>query len=61
MMPRTSSVVPAGGTPRPSRRGDPVAGTHNHQLWNMGPQHKRVYARLRRAMRGDDNNNDLRR
>jgi hypothetical protein len=30
------------------------AGTHNHRLWNMGPQHKRVYARLRRAMRGDD-------
>src|SRR5262245_23926199 len=25
------------------------AGTHNHRLWNMGPQHKRVYARLRRA------------
>jgi hypothetical protein len=22
--------------------------------WNMGPRHKRVYARLRRAMRGDD-------
>ncbi len=21
------------------------AGIHNHQLWNMGPQHKRVYAR----------------
>jgi hypothetical protein len=35
------------------RRGDPVAGTHDHRLWNMGPQHKRVYARLRRAMRGD--------
>ena len=30
------------------------AGTHNHRLWNMGPQHKRVYARLRHAMRGDD-------
>src|SRR5262249_36061508 len=40
---RTRSVVPAN------------AGTHNHRLWNMGPQHKRVYARLRRAMRGDDN------
>src|SRR5215469_14394231 len=35
-------------------RGDPVAGTHKHLLWNMGPQHKRVYARLLRAMRGDD-------
>jgi tRNA (guanine37-N1)-methyltransferase len=40
------TVVPARGTPRRSRRGDPVAGTHNHRLWNMGPQHKRVYARL---------------
>jgi hypothetical protein len=50
MMPRTSYVVPARGTPRRSRRGDPVAGTHNHQLWNMGPR-----------LRGDDNNNDLRR
>src|SRR5262249_23159304 len=39
-------VVPARGTPRRERRGDPVAGTHNHRLWNMGPQHKRVYARL---------------
>jgi hypothetical protein len=48
------TVVPARGTPRRWRRGDPVAGTHNHRLWNMGPQHKRVYARLRRAMRGDD-------
>src|SRR5262249_39673469 len=40
---RTATVVPA------------KAGTDNHRLWNMGPQHKRVYARLRRAMRGDDN------
>src|SRR4029450_9965617 len=31
-------VVPARGTPRRSRRGDPVAGTHNHRLWNMGPR-----------------------
>src|SRR6478736_4750934 len=30
------------------------AGAHDHRLWNMGPQHKRVDARLRRAMRGDD-------
>src|SRR5215510_8201639 len=29
-----STVVPA------------KAGTHNHRLWNMGPQHKRVYARV---------------
>jgi hypothetical protein len=21
------------------------AGTHNYRLWNMGPPHKRVYAR----------------
>jgi hypothetical protein len=26
----------------------------NTGLWNMGPLHKRVYARLRRPMRGDD-------
>src|SRR5262249_61873175 len=30
------------------------AGIHHHGLWNMGPQHKRGYARLLRAMRGDD-------
>ncbi len=41
---RSVTVVPA------------QAGTHNHRHWNMGPQHKRVYARLRRAMRGDDSN-----
>src|SRR5262249_24307903 len=35
------------GAPRDARvAGDPVAGTHNNRLWNMGPQHKRVYARL---------------
>src|SRR6266481_3190748 len=27
------------------------AGTHDHRLWNMSPQHKHVYARLRRAIR----------
>ncbi len=37
------SVVPARGTPRRERRGDPVAGTHNHGLWNKGPR-----------LRGDD-------
>src|SRR2546426_2650489 len=36
-------------TCRPRESGDPW-----YRLWNMGPQHKRVYARLRRAMRGDD-------
>ncbi len=39
-------VVPAGGTPRRERRGDPVAGTHRAPLrgpWNMGPR-----------LRGDD-------
>ena len=30
------------------------AGTHIPEPVVMGPQHKRVYARLRRAMRGDD-------
>src|SRR6516225_964031 len=36
-----SGVVPARGTPRRSRRGDPVAGTHRAThpgLWNMGPR-----------------------
>src|SRR5262249_12833346 len=42
---RSYAVVPARGTPRRSRRGDPVAGAHNHRLLNMGAQHKRVYAR----------------
>jgi len=32
------------------------AGTHIPEPVVMGPQHKRVYARLRRAMRGDDSN-----
>src|SRR2546430_507805 len=40
---RTATVVPARGTPRRLRRGDPVAGTHDHRLWNMGPR-----------VRGDD-------
>jgi 23S rRNA pseudouridine2605 synthase len=48
-------VVPTKGTPPRSRRGDPVAGTHNHRLWTMGPQHKGGSSRIRRAMRGDDN------
>src|SRR5262249_55603005 len=30
-------VVPARGTPRRSRRGDPVAGTHDHRPVVMGP------------------------
>jgi hypothetical protein len=41
----STDVVPAWGTPRRLRRGDSVAGTHNHHLWNMGHQHKRIYAR----------------
>src|SRR3989454_11881414 len=40
-------------TCRPRESGDPW-----YRLWNMGPQHKRVYARLRRAMRGDDASDD---
>jgi len=39
------AVVPAKGTLRRWRRGDPVAETYNDRLWNMGPQRKRVYAR----------------
>src|SRR5262245_11976504 len=31
------SVVPARGTPRRSRRGDPVAGTHDHRRWLWVP------------------------
>jgi len=34
---RPARVVPARGTPRRSRRGDPVAGTHNHGLWLWVP------------------------
>jgi len=30
------------------------AGTYIPEAVVIGPQHKRVYARLRRAMRGDD-------
>jgi len=32
------------------------AGTHIPEAVVLGPQHKRVHARLRRAMRGDDSN-----
>src|SRR5262245_25641608 len=30
--------VPARGTPRRSRRGDPVAGTQGHGLWPLDPR-----------------------
>src|SRR6516164_2387917 len=81
-----SPLVPARGTPRRSRRGDPVSGDPegldsrwsspresgggnerwrgNHfpfvpakagtQSEGLDSQHKRVYARLRRAMRGNE-------
>ena len=32
------AVVPASGTPRRSRRGDPVAGTHIPEAAVMGPR-----------------------
>src|SRR5262249_4017968 len=42
------------GAPRDaSVAGTPFAGTHIPEPVVMGRQHKRVYARLRRAMRGD--------
>jgi hypothetical protein len=34
------------------------AGIHIPEAVVMGPQHKRVYARLRRAMRGDEEDED---
>src|SRR5262249_12196734 len=44
-------LVPARGTPRRERRGDPVARTQPSAL---DSRHKRVHARLRRAMRGNE-------
>src|SRR6516165_9877815 len=56
------AVVPAPACAVPATRasrGAPRGGELQREpittgLWNMGPQHKRVYARLRRAMRRDD-------
>jgi hypothetical protein len=43
-----SQVVPARGTPRRSRRGDPVAGTHDHRPVFMGPGSPPAFARVGR-------------
>src|SRR5262249_21548396 len=49
---RSLPVVPAGGTPRRKRRGDPVAGTHLPELWLWVPGRSavtRVHSPRRRA------------
>jgi hypothetical protein len=56
-----SPVVPARGTPRRSRRGDPVAGTHDHRSVFMGPGSRYARPGRRKHQPAAAENDDRRR